>query len=70
MTERIPQSSYQIKPARQVMVPAEDADMIRKVHRILKAGKDDYENCIHAAHVIQTLEEIRDILVLKGVPDL
>ena len=40
MTERIPQSSYQIKPARQVMVPAEDADMIRKVHRILKAGKN------------------------------
>ena len=40
MTERSPQSSYQLKPARQVMVPAEDADMIRKVHRILKAGKN------------------------------
>ena len=31
--------------------------------------KDDYENCIHAAHVIQTLEEIRDMLVPKGVPE-
>ena len=40
MTERSPQSSYQIKPARQVMVPAEDADTISKVHRILKAGKN------------------------------
>ena len=31
--------------------------------------RGDYENCIHTAHVIQTLEEIRDILVPKGVPE-
>ena len=27
-------------PEKHVMVPPEDADMIRKVHRILKAGKN------------------------------
>ena len=40
MTERSPQRSCPIHPVRQVIVPAEDADMIRKVHRILKAGKN------------------------------
>ena len=35
----------------------------------LEYCKGDYENCIHAAHVIQTLEKIRDILVPKGVPE-
>lgn len=35
----------------------------------LECCKGDYENCIHAAHVIQTLEEIRDILVPMGVPE-
>ena len=35
-------SLTQMKPKQhpQVMVPAEDADMIRKVHRILRAGKN------------------------------
>ena len=40
MTERRTQSSYYLRSPQQVMVPAEDADMIRKVHRILRAGKN------------------------------
>lgn len=31
--------------------------------------RGDYDHCIHTAHVIQTLEEIRDILVPLGVPE-
>lgn len=30
--------------------------------------RKDYEHCIHAAHMIDTLEQIRDILVPCGVP--
>ena len=33
-------SDYHQKNRQQVLVPAEDADMIRKVHRILKDGKN------------------------------
>ena len=31
--------------------------------------RKDYEHCIHAAHMIDTLEQIREILVHAGVPE-
>ena len=31
--------------------------------------RDDYDHCMHSAHAIRALEEIRDILVPAGVPE-
>ena len=31
--------------------------------------REDYDHCMHSAHAIQVLEEIRDILVPVGVPE-
>ena len=30
--------------------------------------REDYEHCMHSAHAIRALEEIRDILTEEGVP--
>ena len=40
MKEMTESTDYPQKDRQQILVPVEDADMIRKVHRILKAGKN------------------------------
>ena len=40
MKEMTESTDYPQKDRQQVLVPVEDADMIQKVHRILKAGKN------------------------------
>ena len=37
--------------------------------RNIEKCREDYDHCMHSAHVIRALEEIRDILVPVGVPE-